>query len=81
MSSEESDVENDCETDTRHQNSFTVILTHVLQKMLKTFAVSKNCRGQLEIVEKTSESIMLGKVWPFSCTTTAVIPPNPMVQQ
>ena len=39
--------------------------------MLKTFAVCKNCGGQLEIVEKTSASVSLGKVWQFSCTITA----------
>ena len=49
MSSEESDFENDPETETRHQSSFTIISTDVLQKMLKTFAVCKNCGGQLEI--------------------------------
>ena len=39
--------------------------------MLKTFAVCKTCGGQLEIVEKTSASASFGKVWQFSCTTTA----------
>ena len=71
MSSEESDFENDPETETRYQSSFTIISTDVLQKMLKTFAVCKNCGGQLEIVEKTSASVSFGKVWQLSCTTRA----------
>ena len=71
MSSEESDFENDPETETRHQRSFTIISTNVLQKMLKTFAVCKNCGEQLEIGEKTSASVSLGEIWQFSCTSTA----------
>ena len=62
MSSEESDFENDPETETRHQKSFTIISTDVLQKMLKTFAVCKNCGGRLEIVEKISLFISAGAI-------------------
>ena len=62
MSSEETDFEND---------PFTIISTDLLWKILKTFAVCKNCGEQLEIVEKTSPKVSVGKVWQFSCTTTA----------
>ena len=62
MTSEESDFENDPETEMRHQKSFTIISTDVLQKMLKTFAVCKNCGGRLEIVEKISLFISAGAI-------------------
>ena len=62
MSSEGSDFKNDPETETRHQKSFTIISTDVLQKMLKAFAVCKNCGGRLEIVEKISLFISAGAI-------------------
>ena len=52
MSSKESDFENDPETETRHQSSFTIISTDVLQKMLKTFPVFKIVVGSSKLLVK-----------------------------
>ena len=68
MSSEEKDFGPEADNTSE---LFHNISTDVQQKLLKKFADCKNCGGQLEIVEMTSASISVGKVWQFSCTTMA----------